>query len=293
MTASIDHVLLTRFNLPSEGAERLIRAKEGWLRNRVELFEAYCLPSVLAQSNRNFQWIIYLDPESPEWLKDRMAKLNSQSVFTLIYRARVSAEERTQDLKCVTGAQRDVLITTNLDNDDGLAVDFVERLQALRPGTDRTAIYFTHGLIRQGPLLYLNKDPNNAFCSVRETWQAPVSCWADWHNRLGRSMPVLNVLGSPAWLQVVHGTNVSNRIRGVRIAPEPFAPGFGALLDGTEGPDTRAAIRERLLELPCRVLREGGRAIAKSLVLGMLGKEGLDRLKAGRESFTKISAHDG
>ena len=28
------HVFLTRFNLPSEGVESLIRAREGWLRER-------------------------------------------------------------------------------------------------------------------------------------------------------------------------------------------------------------------------------------------------------------------
>jgi hypothetical protein len=28
---TIDHVLLTRFNLPSRGLESLIRAKDGWL----------------------------------------------------------------------------------------------------------------------------------------------------------------------------------------------------------------------------------------------------------------------
>ncbi len=42
----VDHVLLTRFNLPTPGVEGLIRAREGWLQDRIELFELYCAPSV-------------------------------------------------------------------------------------------------------------------------------------------------------------------------------------------------------------------------------------------------------
>ncbi|MCU1424755.1 MAG: hypothetical protein JWM51_1046, partial [Microbacteriaceae bacterium] len=72
MSAEADHVLLTRFNLPSAGVESLIRAQEGWLRTRVELFERYCVPSVLAQTSSSYRWLIYFDPESPQWLKDRV-----------------------------------------------------------------------------------------------------------------------------------------------------------------------------------------------------------------------------
>ncbi|MBY8850425.1 putative rhamnosyl transferase, partial [Saccharothrix sp. MB29] len=69
----MDHVVLTRFNLPSVGAESVVRAQEGWLTKRVGLFERYCLPSVAAQTSSDFRWLIYFDPESPQWLKDRIA----------------------------------------------------------------------------------------------------------------------------------------------------------------------------------------------------------------------------
>jgi len=45
MAGGADHVLLTRFNLPSKGFEGMITAKEGWLTDRIALFEFYCLPS--------------------------------------------------------------------------------------------------------------------------------------------------------------------------------------------------------------------------------------------------------
>jgi hypothetical protein len=280
MSESIDHVILTRFNLPSIGAESIIRAKEGWLRNRVQLFETYCLPSVRAQTLQNFDWIIYLDPESPQWLKDKMIQLNKPFLFTVIYRSQVSDSERLDDIKAVSGAAGSVLITTNLDNDDGLATDFVERLQREPAQADRTALYFGNGLIRQGSTLYLNRDAANAFCSVRESWEAPVTCWADWHNRLGLTMPVREVGGPAAWLQVVHGTNVSNRVRGRLVAAGPYEDKFGPLLEGVKDPGRGTLLRERVLERPYRTAREGARYVAKSVIIRAFGTSGLDRVKS-------------
>ena len=60
----IDHVFLTRFNLPSGGTEARIRARETWLAERWTLFERYCAPSVAAQTSDRFRWIIYFAPRA-------------------------------------------------------------------------------------------------------------------------------------------------------------------------------------------------------------------------------------
>lgn len=281
MSTRADHVLLTRFNLPSPGAESLIRAKEGWLRGRLQLFERYCLPSVRRQSNQNFHWIIYFDPESPSWLRERINELNEDSIFTPIYRAEVSNAELLHDLEAVSGARHNELITTNLDNDDGLAADFVARVQDARSGGTRTAIYLVNGLIRCGTRLYLRKDRTNAFCSVREEWGGARTCWADWHNLLGRSMNVKEVSGGPAWLQVVHDSNVSNRVRGRRVPDGPYRDAFAALLVGVSAFSPLEQFRDRAVGVPNRFVKEAGRAMLKMIALNALGKDGLDRLKSG------------
>ena len=130
---TIDHVILTRFNLPSGGTEARIRASERWLVNRWDLFERYCAPSVAAQSNRNVSWIIYFDPESPEWLTTAVGPYAKQGLFTPFYRAEVPYDVLLADVRQVSTGSADMLITTNLDNDDGLAIDFVERLRDTRP----------------------------------------------------------------------------------------------------------------------------------------------------------------
>lgn len=280
MRTDVDHVLLTRFNLPSEGAESTVRAKEGWLRARVELFERYCLPSVENQTIHSFHWVIYFDPQSPAWLRSKVHELARTAMFTPIYRASVSREELLTDLRAVTGSHHQELITTNLDNDDGLSSDFVARLQRVRTGSDRTAIYLVRGLIRSGDGLYLRTDRANAFCSVREDWDSAQTCWANWHNLLGRSMNVVEIGGDPAWLQVIHGTNVSNRIRGRRIKAAPYEAIFGALLDGVGDPGPAAVVRDFLMDRPGRSTRDLARAALKRAALTVLGKHGVDRLKA-------------
>ena len=187
MAGGADHVLLTRFNLPSKGFEGMITAKESWLTDRIALFEFYCLPSVRAQTNQGFHWIIYFDPESPEWLKRRVQNHADEGVYVPIFRPSVSNADLVADIARVTGGHGTRLITTNLDSDDGLAIDFVDRLQATGPLRDRTAVYLSWGLIKSGSRLYLRLDRNNAFASVVENWSSPSTCWSNWHTLLGKS----------------------------------------------------------------------------------------------------------
>jgi hypothetical protein len=272
----LDHVLLTRFNLPSPGRESQVRSQEGWLRNRVDLFERFCLPSVKAQTAGNVRWIVYFDPESPSWLLDRIPQLACDGDFVPIFRATVNHAELVADLLDVVGEPRERLITTNLDNDDGLAVDFAERLQqkAATP-LGRTALYFSRGLILAGKALYLRTDRRNAFCSVVESWEEPATCWADWHNLLGKSMPVMEIPGPPAWLQVVHGGNVSNRVRGRMVSSLVHAQHFPVIPAGTGYPSDRELHWENLAAAPARFMGERGRSVVKWLLMIILGKNGL------------------
>lgn len=273
----IHHVLLTRFNLPSQGAESYVRAEEGWLRRRVALFERYCLPSVRSQTVPNLSWIIYLDPESPRWLKDRMSSLSSDGLFHPVYRAEVPRKALVSDIDHVVEDAGDVLITTNLDNDDGLASDFSARVQAVSVGA-RHVIYLDNGLILAQKMLFLRRDPRNAFCSVAEPWEQPVTCWSEWHNRLPATMPAVNVGGAPGWLQVVHGQNVSNRVRGRLVSPRLHVDSFPGLLVECAEPTASQIRLDRLVSGPLRAGRDSARAAAKSAVLAVGGRQSTDRL---------------
>lgn len=279
MADDIDHVLLTRFNLPSAGFESIVRAQDGWLQNRIELFERYSIPSVQAQTSQAFHWIIYFDPESPEWLRTWIRNHVHNNLYTPIFRPSVSLAELVEDIRNVTGGKASRLITSNLDNDDAIAIDFVERLQKAAPGRDRTAIYLVHGVIKSESHLYLKVDKTNAFASVADDWPPSYSCWSDWHTLLGKRMPTLELYGEPAWLQVVHGRNVTNRIRGRLTTPSKYAYLFPGLLEEVAVPKPLDYVIDTFVARPRRFARESARIIAKNILRRLLGKESLDRTK--------------
>ncbi len=297
MTTSVDHVLLTRFNVPTPGPESLIRAQEGWLRKRVALFDRFCRPSVAYQDNQDFRWIVYFDPESPSWLLEWLHDRARGGLFRPILRTRISADDLRADLRGIIPDPADALLTTNLDNDDALAADTVDRLQhaastVLRAspsgegaGTRRTALYLPDGLILREDLVYRRHDPRNAFCSVLEDWSEPVTCWTDWHNRLHLTMDE-QVVESPAgWLQVIHDTNVSNRVQGRLASPNGARTRFPGLLDDVADPGRTALGLDIAVGRPLRAARETTRGVAKKAVLALVGTEGLTAAKHRLEQW--------
>lgn len=277
---SLTHVFLTRYNLPSGGQEQFIRAREGWLQSRTELFARYTVPSVRAQKAPH-SWIVYLDPESPQWLLEYMHTLNENGTLTPVLRETVSHSELVGDIERVTGWSGGRLITTNLDNDDGLAIDFSAIIQtAAEQIAAPAALYVTHGLILADHKLYLRRDPLNAFCSVLDEGSMPRTCWIDWHNRLPRHMPVVQIGESPGWLQVVHGSNVSNRVRGRRTSPRGHLTRFPDTIDDAEPASRAVRIADALLGAPYRLTRDRGRSAGRDFIVRVAGKDGLDLVKA-------------
>lgn len=277
---NLDHVLLTRFNLPTGGVEARIRASEHWLTNRWRLFERYCAPSVAAQTGADFDWVVYFDPASPTWLRDAIQPYLRQGLFTAIFREEVPRHTLVEDLRGVVRHGDGMLLTTNVDNDDGLAVDFLARLRAAVDFEERRALYVVNGLVRDADGVYLRHDPENAFCSVAEPWSDPRTCWDDWHIMLGRSMPVIGLEGEPGWLQVVHGENVSNRVRGRLVSAQRWEALFPGMLQDVGSPGAARIVGDRLLVAPARWTRDTARATLRRMAIAALGKDGMQALKA-------------
>lgn len=292
--ADVTQVFLTRFNLPTSGPESLIRAQEGWLRHRWELFTRFTVPSVRAQTEQRFTWLVYFDPASPQWLLRAIARHEAEHLYLPLFREEAPLAEVIADIQRLAPRSRE-LLTTNLDNDDGLAQDFAERLRAHRPAQARSAIYFSHGLIRSAGALYLRTDRDNAFCSVREPWEEPMSCWCDWHVLLKRHMPVTEIDGPPAWLQLVHDSNVSNRIHGRLARPDMFHPQFPGLLDDVPAPSRPRLLLDRTVTAPVRSLRDVLRALIKGAIMRFGGKAAIDRLKTmlARTQGRSAPSHGG
>ena len=125
------HVILTRFNLATPGRESAIRNQPGWLAGRFELFERYCLPTLAAQrgvSAGGFRWIVYFDDGTPEPFRARIEACRRVADFHPFFTPIFPGEQWGISARAVLAAEGRAapwLLSTRLDNDDGLAVDFV------------------------------------------------------------------------------------------------------------------------------------------------------------------------
>lgn len=136
-----EHVIITRFSYrfrkdyPIKNlfdSERLTR--------RFQLFETFCLPSVLSQINPNFYWVIVVDTELPTNYLDILWKNIAKFYSSSLYATRgprqifVHRWEYTSTLAHIDWLQkliplnRKYLVTTRLDDDDSISRDFTNQV---------------------------------------------------------------------------------------------------------------------------------------------------------------------
>lgn len=211
------HYVVTRFSLEiAPGSRRHL--DEEWLDDRLALLERWCLPSVRAQSHRDFTWLLLLDRATPPRVVERVEKIGTQGVRSAVHlssgltAAEAAAEAIRSDMEGL-----DVVVTSRLDSDDAIGRHFVEDVQQrVRPGPPYL-IRMTRGLVFDSTSgecrsLFFGKSP---FVSVVEpaTSEITTAYWTS-HTEIPESVHIVDVDRDPSWLQVVHGGNVLNRLRG-------------------------------------------------------------------------------
>lgn len=221
-----EHVLMTRFNLATPGRESAIRNRPGWLEARFSLFEKYCLPSIAGQTDQRFHWLIYFDEQTPDEFRQRIDRLRKIHPFIPFYTGLFPSDGWSDSILKTFDFQVDTLLTTRLDNDDALALDYMERVHRAveDQGLAHGGYNFTHGYILANGRLYHMVHPSNAFFS----WLGPYTTGMTTapsipHMQLAEHGRVYQIEGSAAWIQMIHGGNVSNKIRGQRIHPAKVA----------------------------------------------------------------------
>lgn len=266
------HVILTRFNLATPGRESKLRNEPTWLSHRFELFEKYCLPSVAAQTCRDFDWLIFFDEATPQAFKDRIEAARKVFPFTAIYTPLFPSEGwRLASLAVVKADPRSALLTTTLDNDDAIAADFVERLQQCAAGHLQDAplaFNFRNGLVLSGGNLYFHQHESSAFRTLLEPYGDSLRTAADVpHMEMGDHFTIRQIDGEPGWLQVVHERNVSNKARGDRVSVESYRALFpSAIMDGVENPSSFSMMIDRSVSAPFRRVRDAGIAFVKGVL---------------------------
>lgn len=220
MVGHIHHAILTRFNV-RRGADidpRVLSLE--WLDERMQLFEKVTVASVMAQSQLPDAWLVFFDENTPQSARDLFQRIAAnlpqlRAEYCREFTAQVCAERISRRLP--EGV--DWLITTRLDNDDALNPRFIEGVRSLvHPGV-REFINPTHGLIAAQGMLFRKRDYSSPFISLSEPLNGFSTVLIDQHQRLSRHGHVRQCSLTDAWIQVVHGSNLANQVRGVRVSP--------------------------------------------------------------------------
>lgn len=265
----LTHLLLTRFNVQAGYGAPKAGLDPKWLAYRFQLFEQYCYPSVCAQSNQNFKWLIFFDNQTPEEFKSKIAVYARYKNLIPIYVEGYFSEAvlRTKLAAHIDSGSSHV-ITTRLDNDDAVIQNFIELIQLQFKGQSCEFVNFTQGYCLHNQKLYLTKDESNPFISLIESLDSspPKSVLCVAHNKLETIGNIHQVTNEPAWLQVIHRGNVSNIVRGTRqpltLLGSQFVIDIGT---STQQIDKRSFLKEEVLYL-FRVGRKVFRKLAGMVV---------------------------
>lgn len=229
----IKHIVITRFNLKIWQKDKSNRATlgEDWMEERFNLFERFCFPSLMHQSDKNFRWLCLFDSETPEKYKERVKQY--QSLCPQFCPVFFHETEAHDNYKSITHQRIlsefdpscDAFITSRLDNDDALHGDYIATINQLAKNTERTDQYcvFIYGYqyFERKNLLTRIKYPNNHFTArIEKGLTDPASIKTVFeikHSHLRKKGIANNVYVNkisdrkrPFWIEVIHERNVAN-----------------------------------------------------------------------------------
>jgi len=249
---TIQHFILTRFNVllwrkAKDGNPVRTRA---WLEHRFAIFERYCLPSVMGQTCKDFQWLVLFDSTTPEIYRERVERYRKMCPqFVPVYVEPREGRNFAQIFR-IQVAERlhaDRVVTTYFDNDDALHTGFVEDVQRRAKGLpDGTFINYNHGYQLYTDYNYVMRIhyPTNHFQSVVESagdFKTVFGYGSHAYIHKIKGVRIENVKNVPMWCENVHERNMANDayfIRGVRMMKDPqlLRRDFGLDVTVSSGP---------------------------------------------------------
>lgn len=190
------------------------------MEERLSLFERFCVPSVAGQRWQDFRWLIYVARETRKAHLSELAR-----ILRGVRQVEVTPMDSWSDDWAAASVyllgKTPKVVTTRLDNDDALHQDFMrlvaERAAAEEPGT---FIEFLSGYTYDLASGRLNRYqfPGNPFPSYVE-WRRPtlLTVHQGNHVHLREKGKMVTIDEPTAWLQVIHGSNVMNRMHGLPV----------------------------------------------------------------------------
>ena len=197
-----------------------------WLTTRQKLFEKFCLPSVLSQTNKNFEWLIVSDSRTPESFKTILNTYPAKILyydFTGKIPARGTKHQRAVALETaivpplqeyISSVATDYVMTSRLDNDDAISKNHIDQIQQFAVPKGRYWLNVQRGYKWCSGNVYPIGALFNPFISFIEPQGTLLTAYQCSHKLAYKTKyPVEQIRqGHPTWMQTIHGSNLCNKL---------------------------------------------------------------------------------
>lgn len=219
--------LLSHFESTKQLAEYLY--DENRMNYRFWLFENICLPSLLHQTCKDFHLAIVTSPELPEWCQTRLNKILEPLDHSIAFEPpfeRGSTMRTVSERFDFANGQK---ITVRLDDDDALAIDWIERISRIANGcktllneSDQYAIFPSDGYIlnlnsMDRPIVHVHaKSPYGLGLALVTNENSNQTAYSYSHFKVPQRCPTISIPKVPSFVRTFHNTNISYLQNGFR-----------------------------------------------------------------------------
>tara|TARA_Y100001963_G_scaffold34083_1_gene47260 strand:+ start:6252 stop:7013 length:762 start_codon:yes stop_codon:yes gene_type:complete len=219
-----------------------------WLDRRVELFEKYCLPSITNQTNSDFTWYVLFDKKTPDMYYEKYKDIKNIHIS-------IGDGLDSYIQKEMQANPHLYLLTSRLDNDDGLSTGYVEKLHRvanrfINRDEEKIFINFPNGFAigTQAFKMWYRSNPFSALLEkvgnpgtldsilAYQTNKLPGFSGHGSYEKFWKTHQAIT--DNPMWFHTLHTTNLANSehklfslMRREFIPKYKNVPGFKYLLD--------------------------------------------------------------
>ena len=219
------HYVITRFNIPASGWQhdknnKVVR-DDTYYAKRISLFEQFTLPSMINQTCKNYIWLVYFDPNSPNVIKEKikqwqLACSNFKPCYSDDY-DKWQFQEMSDYIKS-ENSQVDYYITTRIDNDDAFHCSAIEKIQRAFIPQDNVIIDLPNGYCYNTQTYLFSKHTfvSGPFVSYIESGiKSHIdTVYREGHPAWKGKAEFVPIKDDRLWIQVIHDSNISNSQHG-------------------------------------------------------------------------------
>lgn len=209
----ISHLIFTRFNIQYEEKDN-IGIQPEWLEKRLRLFEQYCLPSIIRQSCKDFTWILLGDIRTTNEYKKRINNYTLQVPQIRTYWIGYQNDGYHAVYKKIGqefAKNKDVFISTRLDNDDIFSPNYIEYVQNLAYKGIEGIISFPIGrqtFIKDNKSYKIRFAQNHSTSRIERSNFETIMVFD--HTQVPTNALHIVETDEPMWEEIVHGGNILN-----------------------------------------------------------------------------------